>query len=549
MTDHTNNSKSKLYSYIKSKIIPDLEKKKFKPSPNDCILDITDVKNDIYIEHHMEINEPINVIILTNRDKSDVTIYMRQITNKKVIKTFNTVPFILNLTDAKLVLIDYNIEFIIDGETEESKLITPIFSNEIYSMYNSNIVLNNKSKKPIEKIQSHTMITIEDFNKVNETYLYQIKKLIMSSKKDSLKKIVQIRESFPNNITLSDNNLNKSVRLIETRRYINYAKTGYESNKKYLFSSFNGLLFGICSDGFIDTNIIINSEIRFNSRSVSGIIGGYVRTIQNTNLIINGSITLSDHKESHMIGIMSGISRWIDNVNIVVNDKIIVNGNIIGLISGSASGIFNKINVDIKNDLKVNTKIGFGSVVGCLTTVPDVNDDIIDNNDEEHISLLKNGKDSDEFSFINKLIVKNNECKKYQIIGTNNDTKSDDIINQYQDENNSNESDESDNFDQTESKSDESDELIPISIPEQEHKNKEIVRPKTYNSKDTFEYIKQLREKVGLSTTDFPIIKTEPESSSSKPKVTKDIKDKPKKKYVKITKSKLNKSKSNKYKK
>lgn len=395
---------------VEEEIITKLTKRCVYPTVMNNILDISDLKSDVLIEHKLDLVDPVNLVIISRNDAVNITIYLKASLNKnkshidaidavhvsrsrdenkqstRVRKVYNQYPLIVNTTSAKLILLNYKIDFVIDQfqpvqvsspdvNCDTVKIPTPLLCNNLHSVQDTSIKVYARSSTDSGKKTFGKTLRIERMVKsVESTYeeLVHAKREYIPSihdvSTDRFHRLNQIRDGFVCMLKPSyrdDTSLSAFIEIVVLRNQINYKILN--KNKKYNVINFNGLIVDVCTGRYIDSQIEIDCDVKFTGRYMNGVIGGYVDTIQNVTIDILGDVSVSRSKNSIFSGICSGISRWIDNAHVHVAGDVEITGKVSGLISGSATGIFSSLECKIRDRLDLHNEKRFGTVIGFLS--------------------------------------------------------------------------------------------------------------------------------------------------------------------------------------
>lgn len=400
-----------------------LTKRCVYPTVMNNILDISELKSDVLIEHKIDLIDPVNLVIISRNSASNIKIYMKAslIKNKgdtentdKVRKLYNKYPLIVNTTSAKLILWNYQVDFIIDTDRESIygsttdccivKIPTPLLCNNVHSVHNALIKVYSKNFNSIDQLfvadkTQNKPLCIERMVKSIETSYEEIihaKREYIPSihdiSTDRFHRLNQVRDGFicmlkPN--YSDDKSLSAFIEIIELRSQIDY--TSLKKNLKYELINFNGLIVDVCTGKFVDSQVDVYCDVKFSGRYLNGMIGGYVDTLQDVKLDVHGDVSMSRSKNSIFTGICSGISRWIDNVHIHIMGDVEITGKVSGLMSGSASGMFGSLECKIRDRIDLYNEKRFGTVVGYLSHV---------DKDKKPLNGLASESDNFNFKFL-----------------------------------------------------------------------------------------------------------------------------------------------------
>ncbi|VBB18609.1 hypothetical protein YASMINEVIRUS_1072 [Yasminevirus sp. GU-2018] len=456
------------------------------PTIMNNVLDLTDLNSDVLIDHKLDVNDPSNLIIVSRNDRSDITVFLRAdylpsnlITSTNIkntdqtkqisTKRYNNFPFIINTTSVKLVLLNYNMEFLIeqDNKTKSDTILisSSILCNNLHSIYNSTFTVKTTSSgvdKHLRIVRQTDVInaSFEEIYHANRQYIPSIHNVT----KEKSRRTSRIREGVLD--IISDyTDETEVVAFIDLLRYKSLLECeNLKRGKTYRIINFNGFFVDYCSDGMYQCNFLIKCDISLQGRFFNGVVGGYVATLKGVELTVNGDVDVSTTRKSYFSGLMTGVSRWIDDVTTKINGDVNLSGSIVGIISGTSSGVYNTVECIVRDKICLKNVLVFGTVVGYLTPVPidhlDSSDKKthIEQKDDQIKKLLKiqSTKSTDKFSF--KLVLNvdgslrsslvSNSNTRYGVLGN-----FDEMFAKNENSNVSDSSDATDNFDNSDKNS------------------------------------------------------------------------------------------------
>lgn len=336
------------------------------PTVTDNILDLTDITEDVVIDHHINQLDPTDLLVISkNIQPVNITIYFRAIFENKSgsRKVYNKCPFITNTTNADIVLMGYSIDFIIN----DNIIKTSLLCNNVSAIHDSSFTVKTTMYgNSVDKLSEIHEVSMNEIKIANENHSDKINHI-----RDGILDIIKLRSD-------SDSRLSAFIDLLENRKNIDQSLL--KKNKKYKIIQFNGLLTGVCTEGFFNSSVKIKCNVKFGGKYLNGVIGGYVSIIRDSAVLIDGNIIVTDDDKSFFSGICAGISRWVSNVRVVVSGNVGVSGKVSGIIVGSASAVFNIIDCKINEKILLRNEERFGIIMGYLSPIPS-SISTIDNND------------------------------------------------------------------------------------------------------------------------------------------------------------------------
>jgi hypothetical protein len=490
--------------------------KKFRkiiyPSIVNNILEISDFDKDVLIDHIMDSTDPINLVIVSKKINNKITIYLRS-DNNLVRKKYNNFPLIVNTTNAKIVLINYSVEFVID----QNEIKTSLLCNNLHALHNSNIIVISQNKKLVRKsdvfkVYGSDIIRVYtskiDFqqnpdHKINNESNFSLTKksdTSLNSTKNLKDELVdyQIKNSFINMMKpdyKNDTSLSGFIKMIEIKSQIDYSNL--KKDKMYNIYNTNGLIVDFCSDEITYTDIEIKGDIILDGKYINGVLGGYVNTVKNVSIKVDGKIKIIN-KDNYFSGVLSGISKWIDCVSII-SDEIDICGKVCGIISGSTCGIFNQISC-LNKKIILHDEKRFGTAIGFLNFLSR------DQDYNEKFNFVYDLKVSNILTLTLKSLTSGIE---YGIIGQMDLSK--DLSDDYSDyQNDSNDDIRVINiFNDKISKTNEEKEI-------EERSSYNIINKEIDCAQDIFNLIKETRKNYGQEISEFPISLKKKEVKKSK---------------------------------
>lgn len=383
------------------------------PTITNNILDISALKHDSVFNHNLDPFNPMNLVIVSRNDNPNLTIYLKaknlhsdtsvpdtrddckkafdqiyeSIQNNSMIdesfyvkKHYNDCPLIVNTTSAKIVLMGYQIDFLIDSmnhrDTEASAnntqkpivdIRTALLCNSVHSVIDASIRIREIKSNPVILNRSSTHIETNHQELMYAKQYYVPNNYDVST--DQFHRLNQVRDGFVCTFNPKYNNdisLAAFIGITETKSQINYCKL--KKNRKYSIINFNGLIVDVCTGKIENSKFVINSSIiRMSGRYMNGLVGGFVDTLKNVTLDVKGNVELGNSMHGLFSGMFSGISKWIDNVKLTIEGDAKITGKVSGLISGSASGMYNNIECSIKDKIDLFDEKRFGTIIGFLS--------------------------------------------------------------------------------------------------------------------------------------------------------------------------------------
>lgn len=352
--------------------------------------DISDITNNIIINHVIDEFEPLSIIITANCDKSDVILYFKVDNDIIVKKQYDGLPLIVNTTNAKIVLLNYSIDFTVNNSID-----TCLLANKIHAIYNSKFTIRANNLVRYDTYVKTTCVEYNNFDNLGVDHI-DIKKL---------KRHMQLFNTvLLNDNTLNDKNINDITHLLKLDSkmqcdMLNDSLHITDNNKTDINGLLpNGLLIDHCSDGIYDSFVNVIGNIEFNDNIISGLIVGYCSKLQNMNVIIDGNVTFDT---CYISGVLSGVSKYLSKSKLTINGKLTIkNSEVIGLFAGSSIGIYHDSQTKI-NELNKNNVNVFGSIIGYLSQIISI--DTI--------------KSDDSFVFDYELFIDNKLVTEYDCIG------------------------------------------------------------------------------------------------------------------------------------